>query len=322
MDVGVMFRCQTPPEELPAFARRVEELGYAELWLVEDCFFAGAVGPAAAALAATETVRVGLGVLPAVLRNPALAAMEISALARLFPGRVLPGFGHGIAGWMRQVGAFPPSQLAALGETVSAVRALLAGEELTTDGRHVHLDRVRLEHPPRIVPPVSTGVRGERSLRLSGELADGTVLSDLVAPGYVEWARGHVDAGRTAAGRADAHRVTLYAPVGDGAGARAEIARDLRAWGPSERLPEELREEALALLDETPEDADLARGLSDEYVAQVALVTDDPDRTAAALAALDAAGADAVVLVPPVDPEVADRQLTHVADHVLPQLTA
>ena len=31
--VGVMFRCQTAPEEVPAFARRAEELGYAELWL-------------------------------------------------------------------------------------------------------------------------------------------------------------------------------------------------------------------------------------------------------------------------------------------------
>ena len=321
--VGVMFRCQEPPEELPAFARRAEELGYAELWLVEDCFFAGAVAPAAAALAATESIRVGLGVLPAVLRNPALVAMELAALARMFPGRVLPGFGHGIADWMRQVGAFPESQLAALGETVGAVRALLAGAEVTVSGRHVHLDRVRLEHPPAIVPPVATGVRGERSLRLSGELADGTVLSDLVSPEYVAWARGHIDAGRAAAGRADAHRVTLYAPAGDAAGVRAEVARDLRLWGPSDRLPAELREEASALLAAAGgegDDADLARRLSAAYVDHVALVTDDPDRAAALLTALAAAGADAVVVVPPAGLDEADRQLTHLADRVLPLL--
>jgi hypothetical protein len=36
-----MFRCTTEPEALPAYARRVDELGYDELWIVEDCFFAG-----------------------------------------------------------------------------------------------------------------------------------------------------------------------------------------------------------------------------------------------------------------------------------------
>jgi len=318
VDIGVEFPCQVAPELLPAFARRAEQLGYAELWLVEDCFFAGAIAPAAAALAATERVGVGLGVLPAVLRNPALAAMELAALARMFPGRVLPGFGHGIASWMRQVGAFPESQLAALGETVAAVRALLAGEEVTTDGRHVHLDRVRLEHPPGVVPPIATGVRGERSLRLSGEVADGTVLSDLASPGYVRWARGHVDAGRAAAGRADHHRVTLYTPFGDEAGVRLQVAQDLRRWGPSDRLPAELREVALTLVGETPEDADLARALPGDLLAELALVTDEPERAAAALAALAAAGTDAVVLVPPADPEGADRQLTAFAERVLP----
>jgi 5,10-methylenetetrahydromethanopterin reductase len=320
MDIGVEFPCQVAPERLPAFARRAEELGYAELWLVEDCFFAGAIAPAAAALAATGSLRVGLGVLPAVLRNAALAAMELSALARMFPGRVLPGFGHGIASWMHQVGAFPESQLAALGETVTAVRALLAGEEVTTDGRHVHLDHVRLEHPPGVVPPISTGVRGERSLRLSGEVADGTVLSDLASPGYVRWARGHIDGGRAAAGRDDHHRVTLYAPVGDAAGVRLQVAQDLRRWGPSDRLPAELRETALTMVGETPEDADLAQALPEELVAELALVVDDPERATSALAALAAAGADAVVLVPPADPEAADRQLTTFAEQVLPRV--
>ena len=318
MDIGVEFPCQIAPERLPAFARRAEQLGYSELWLVEDCFFAGAIAPAAAALAATERVGVGLGVLPAVLRNPALAAMELAALARMFPGRVLPGFGHGIASWMRQVGAFPESQLAALGETVAAVRALLAGEEVTTDGRHVHLDHVRLEYPPGVVPPIATGVRGERSLRLSGEVADGTVLSDVASPRYVRWARGHIETGRTAAGRTDHHRVTLYVPVGDEAGVRLQVAQDLRRWGPSDRLPDELREAAHELLGETPEDADLARGLPAALLAERALVVDDPDAAAAALAALAAAGTDAVVLVPPADPEGADRQLTAFAERVLP----
>jgi 5,10-methylenetetrahydromethanopterin reductase len=318
--VGVQFRCEAPPEELPAFARRAEELGYGELWLVEDCFFAGAVGPAAVALAATESIKVGLGVLPAVLRNPALAALELTALARMFPGRLLPGFGHGIAGWMRQVGAFPESQLAALGETVTAVRALLAGEEVTTNGRHVRLDHVKLVWPPAVVPPITTGVRGERSLRLSGELADGTVLSDLASPGYVAWSKRFIDEGRAAAGRQDHHRITLYAPFGDEATVRTDVATNLLRWGPSERLPDDLRAEAERLAGATPDVAALAATLPAAYVAENALVTDDPETAADALRAVRDAGADSVVLVPPIDLDAAEDQLTHVADHVLPLL--
>ncbi len=95
--VGAMFRRSMEPEALPAYARRLEALGYDELWIVEDCFYAGGIASASAALAATERIAVGLGILPAVLRNPAAAAMDLAALARLFPGRTLPGFGHGVA---------------------------------------------------------------------------------------------------------------------------------------------------------------------------------------------------------------------------------
>jgi 5,10-methylenetetrahydromethanopterin reductase len=223
--VGVMFRCVNPPETVREFARRAEGLGYDELWVVEDCFYAAAVATASAALAASERITVGIGVLPAVLRNPALAAMELAALARLFPGRVLCGFGHGVAEWMRQVGAFPESQLAALGETVTAVRSLLAGERVSMAGRQVRLDDVRLDHPPATAPPIYTGVRGAKSLRLSGEVADGTVLAELSGPTYVRWARERIDEGRHAAGRTDGHRVTVYALWGDSEEVRRQVAK-------------------------------------------------------------------------------------------------
>ena len=64
MRIGVMFRCATPAEELPEFARRTEAAGFDELWVVEDCFYSGGVAAAAAALAATTRVDVGIGILP------------------------------------------------------------------------------------------------------------------------------------------------------------------------------------------------------------------------------------------------------------------
>ena len=87
MPIGVMYRCGNQPENLAAYARLVERLGYDELWVVEDCFFAGAVGAAAVAAAVTERLRIGIGILPAAFRNPAVAAMELAGLCRMFPGR-------------------------------------------------------------------------------------------------------------------------------------------------------------------------------------------------------------------------------------------
>src|SRR3954447_12458326 len=162
--LGVMFRPEWPPEDLPAFARGAERDGFAELWLVEDCFLSGGLTMSAAALAASEDITVGIGLLPAAMRNPAVAAMEIAGLARLHPGRFIAAFGHGVEPWMRQIGARPPDRLAALEETVAAVRALLAGEAVTVDGRHVHLDGVRLTHLPDQPPPILIGTTGPRAL--------------------------------------------------------------------------------------------------------------------------------------------------------------
>src|ERR1700761_9207946 len=93
---------EVPPERLRAAARAADDYGLAELWLWEDCFYAGAMSAAAAVLAWTERVPVAVGVLPAPLRNVALAAMETAALQRLFPGRVTVGVGHGVQRWMGQ----------------------------------------------------------------------------------------------------------------------------------------------------------------------------------------------------------------------------
>ena len=38
------------------------------------------------------------------LRNVALTAMELATVERMFPGRFVPGIGHGVLDWMGQVG--------------------------------------------------------------------------------------------------------------------------------------------------------------------------------------------------------------------------
>lgn len=210
-NLGIMFRREYPPENLPAFARRAEAAGFDELWVVEDCFYGSGIASAATALACTDSITVGLGIMPAVARNPIFTAMEIATLARLYPGRFLPGLGHGVAHWMRQIGAFPKSQLKALEEVTMTVRRVLAGERLTFNGEQIQLDQVELVHPPAQIPPISLGVRGPKSLALSGRVADGTILAEYAAPGYVSWAREQIGRGQREAGHNRPHRLTVFA---------------------------------------------------------------------------------------------------------------
>jgi alkanesulfonate monooxygenase SsuD/methylene tetrahydromethanopterin reductase-like flavin-dependent oxidoreductase (luciferase family) len=210
-NIGIMFRREHAPETLPDFARKAEEVGFDELWVVEDCFYASGIASAATALACTNSITVGLGIMPAVVRNPVFAAMEIATLARLYPGRFLPGFGHGVADWMRQIGAFPKSQLRALEEVVVTIQALLTGDQVTFTGQHVRLDHAQLVHPPDQVPPISLGVIGPKSLALSGRVAEGTILSEYSNPAYVSWAQEQIAGGQLENDHTHEHRLTIFA---------------------------------------------------------------------------------------------------------------
>lgn len=231
--LGAVFLPQQPPERLRSTARAAEEAGLEELWLWEDCFLESGIAAAAATLAWTERLRVGIGVLPVPLRNVALTAMEAATLHRMFPGRVHLGIGHGVQDWMEQVGGRVRSPLTLMREYVTALRALLVGAEVSVDGRHVRLDRVVLDWPPTQPAPVLVGTSGPRSLRLGGEVADGTILHAGTDADTVRAARLHIDEGRRTAGRIDTHPVTVYllAPDGRSAAAVAADVRELDAAG-------------------------------------------------------------------------------------------
>jgi alkanesulfonate monooxygenase SsuD/methylene tetrahydromethanopterin reductase-like flavin-dependent oxidoreductase (luciferase family) len=304
--IGVMFRPEWPPEELPGFARGAEGAGYEELWLVEDCFLTGGLTMAASALAATREVTVGIGLLPAATRNAAIVAMEIAGLARLHPGRFAAGFGHGVESWMRQIDARPPDRMAALEETVAAVRALLAGETLNVDGRFVHLDDVKLAHRPYEAPPILIGTTGPRGLAAVGRSADGILLPEGSVPAAVRWAREQADAA------GGAGEVVVYAWLSlddDRSAAAAALRPSVGSWLGGGLYPR-LYEHA-GIVEESQAE------LEDDRVRALAVAGDARD-CARAIAELWGAGADSVVLVP--RPEDRAGQVARFAAEVRPLL--
>lgn len=272
--VGAVFSpYQNPPEDFRAAVEAAEEAGVPELWLWEDCFRESAFATAAAALAWTERLRIGIGISPMPLRNVAVTAMEIATIERMFPGRLYPGMGHGVLPWMAQLGARVASPLTLMREYIPALRSLLAGDEVTVAGRYVTLDRVRLDYPPETAPPVYAAGEGPKTLALTGEVADGTILVGGHTPAeFADQIRTvHEGRARTARGASTAIIAYVTAAFGDGAEARVRA---------------ELGD----------------RGIDDDRA-----VWGDPDDVAAAVERFAAVGIDDVVFVPAAgEPDLAE----------------
>jgi 5,10-methylenetetrahydromethanopterin reductase len=302
---GVMLPRDLDARRVLDFARDADAAGFDELWVVEDLGFRGGVAQAAAVLAATERIEVGIGILPAAVRNVAFAAMEAATLAQLFPGRVTVGIGHGMPAWLRSVGAWPARPLRSLEEHTVALRALLRGERVAVEN-DVVLHDVALEPSavPEVVPDVLLGVRGPRSLELSGRVADGTVLAEPTTPEYVRAALARI----APAGR---HRVVAYnlAAVDDDAAAALRAVRPGLEWiGEPDWAPHlaplDIAEDFRLLRAACATRAEFAERMPDAWVARLALagtVAEVRER----VAGLGAAGVTSSVMIPVGDDPVA-----------------
>lgn len=322
--VGFVLGSATRPEQVLPLARAAEQGGFAELWCAEDYFFTGAISVAGAALAATERIPVGTGIVSAVVRHPALLAMETATLARMFPGRFVPGIGAGH--WVERVGIKPKSQLTALRECTVAVKRLLGGEKLTEQMQTLQFDRVRLAYPPAEVPPIYLGVMGPKMLRMAGEVADGTLSSVMAGPEYVRWARTQIAEGQRAAGReSERHKVTvlvMFCVDDDADRARAAVTPSLAKFLAA--MPRSPLTDAYGISDELAALAEggweaVAAGLRPEWLSELA-VSGDPAMCARQIDRLLAAGADSVVLFPHTA-DGAQEALEVAAADVLPKVT-
>jgi len=299
--IGISFRREFPPEMVMDYAREAEALGFEEVWVVEDCFYASGIAAAAAILASTEKVRVGLGIMPVVARNPVFTAMEIATIGRMYPGRFIAGIGHGVKRWMEQIGAYPRSPLGAMREGVEIMRGLLKGETVDYQGEQFQLSNGTLEYPPSEVPPIYLGVRGPRSLALAGELAEGTILAEFSSPAYVKWAREQIASGNKE-GRKHAVTVFVYACACETKEEGRERLRPLVAQailsGRKDMYFAAMGVEKEMQAIRAPGDAETAAArIPDTWIDQLGIFGGAADWEAG-LDAFAQAGADTVVLVP------------------------
>lgn len=327
--LGLLISSQIPPEQIPELAAMAEREGFGELWIPEDYFFYGGVAGALSALNATTDIQVGIGVVSALARHPATMAMETATIDRLHPGRLWPGIGLGVPHWVDQMGLLPKSPLTALRETVTNLRKLLAGEEVTFEGKIHSFDKVRLTHPSASNPPIYMGVLGPKMLQLSGEIADGTVVSVLAGTRYLGWLHERVKEGQEKAGReGEHHRIStfaLYAVDRDAAKAKAE-ARAVTAFYLA-AVPKSALTDVYGIGDELWDMSQrgganaaelIAREMPDTWIEDL-VIAGEPDEVAEKIQVLLDAGSDAVALAPCVAERAAEA-VSLTASDVLPKV--
>lgn len=179
-----------PPDDWPAFARRVEALGYDALYLTDH--LGRQLAPIAAmavAAAATRRLRIGSYVFANDFRHPLVVAREAATLDRLSDGRLELGIG---AGWMRsdyrQLGLTydrPGRRIDRLTEAVGILKRLLTGERVTHHGPHYRLEDASVGPLPiqRPHPPFMIGGGGPRLLRFAAREAQIVALAPQMTPG-------------------------------------------------------------------------------------------------------------------------------------------
>lgn len=200
-----------PFEDLVALVQRAEEQGFPAVFVDGDVSVIPSRGDAdvldgwtltTALLQRTRRIQVG-SIRLVHHWNAAKLAQAAATLDRMVPGRLR--FLVSIGGQPQDARfglPLPPSaaRIAWLDETLSAVRALWRGEEVSVRGRFVTLDRARVRPCPRSLA-VEVAGRGPRLLELVARHADVWDMNLPPLPGPVAEASRQLDALCQARGR-------------------------------------------------------------------------------------------------------------------------
>lgn len=277
-------------------AALAEKAGADAAWLVQLPNQRDIVTVLAGIAGATETLRIGTGIVPAYTRPPVVAAQTALTLDELSGQRLALGLGLGhrlVGEWM--VGAKPGPPVASMREYLTVVRALVRTGEVSFTGEHFG-GHASYAAPRRADLPLLLGSFGPRMLELAGELADGVILW-MCTPEYVrDQALPAVRAGLARAGRDPAGFEVV-------AIANAAVATDLAADRDAFRgfLASHLRVPTYrGLFERSGFGADVRAGEAGDAMVDALAAIGDPAHVADRVAAYRAAGATSVAVSPTV----------------------
>ena len=165
-----------------SYASRAEELGYHSLWVGEQLVGSTPTLEPVTFLShlssVTERIRLGVAVIIATTRNPALLAKQLSTLDVLSEGRLIVGMALGGMSWTYPLFGGPEERrVRHFVESVGVMKALWTQERAVFDGELWRLEGVPMSPRPvqRPHPPLWFGTGHPVGLRRTARLADGFI---------------------------------------------------------------------------------------------------------------------------------------------------
>ena len=200
------------PAACVELARAADSAGFAGVWFAENAFARGILPSAAACGIATRKLRINAGVFNPYSRHPTMMAMEVGALDELCGGRATLTIGTGIISATERIGLNPEKPVLALRDAITIVRELLSGREIDHLGPFFSAKRVKLDYKPRSDIPIFLAGRGNLTVRLSGESADGLIVSNMCSLEFAGQLASLMQSTRRASGRLGAGEVVQHMP--------------------------------------------------------------------------------------------------------------
>jgi probable F420-dependent oxidoreductase len=171
-----------PLSEHRDWFREMVDLGYTDLWSSEAGGQDGFT-PLALAAAWAPEMRLGIAIIPAFTRGPALLAQSVASLAETAPGRFVMGIGTSSNVIVENWNGIPFEEpYKRVRDSVKFLRKALAGEKVEEKYDSFEVKGFRLQMAPLAQqPPILIAALRQGMLRLAGRVGDGAILNWLSA---------------------------------------------------------------------------------------------------------------------------------------------
>ena len=194
-----MFGIEFVPDEsvlkIGYMAKLAEDAGFGNIWITDHYNNRDVWTTLAVLYLLTNKISLGTGVTNPYTRNAAITASSIASINELSGGRAILGIGPGDKATFDKMGIDWDKPLSRVRETVLAIRAFLAKEQVSQAG----FKGAQMSFTTSKIP-IYIGAQGPKMLELAGAISDG-VLINASHPDDFKFAVPMIRAGAEKAGR-------------------------------------------------------------------------------------------------------------------------
>ena len=272
--IGFWLPSIAPPQDLPAYAVRAEELGYDSVWASEGRHGDQFSLLTACALA-TSKIRLGTNIASVFTRSVPLLGMAAATVDAFSGGRMVLGLGTDHAEQVVDMHSLSYDKpLARIRDAVNVINQLFESSLVDYHGEVLDIDHFDMWFaPPQRKPTIYLGGLNPRMLATAGAVSDGVITINRCLD-WIPKVRAMVREGAERAGR-DPDQVTIAAVLTCAVADDREVARDkMRRYV---TVPARARMPRYAKVRDE-------QGFGEDWAAMVdGINTGDPDRAAAAV---------------------------------------